>query len=164
MFLWRALLKETDNMMWNLLSPLNWFHYGTSNYKSTMWKARERQEGRRFGPFYLAGTQDVSLQYHSISPEWLISCGSLEKKITISTGMYGHLKPYFNCSLYNSVKSGPEAVCSFSSHMFTLNFDVTKALQKVSLRPGYMTSFNHACKIRQSYNFLAQVGIWLVFF
>lgn len=27
------------------------------------------------GPFYLAGTQDVSLQYHSISPEWLIPCG-----------------------------------------------------------------------------------------
>lgn len=102
-------------------------------------ESEREARGEEIWAFYLAGTQDVSLQYHSISPEWLISCGSLEKKITISTGMYGHLMPYFNCSLYNSVKSGPEAVCSFSSHMFTLNSDASKALQKVSPRPGYMT-------------------------
>lgn len=137
-----ALLKEADNMMWNLLSPLNWFHYGTSNYKSTMWKARERWEGVEggFGPFYLAGTQDVSLQYHSISPEWLISCGVAaqrrKKKSTISTGMLCHLMPYLIAGLYNSVKSGPEAVCSVSSRMFALNSNVTAALQKVSPRRG----------------------------
>lgn len=52
---------------------------------------------------------------------------SPEKKRTISTGMYCHLMPYFNCSLYNSVKSGPEAVGSFSAHMFALSSKVTKA-------------------------------------
>lgn len=52
---------------------------------------------------------------------------SPEKKRTISTSMYCHLMPYFNCSLYNSVKSGPGAVGSFSAHMFTLSSKVTKA-------------------------------------
>lgn len=122
-----ALLTEADNMMWNLLSPLNWFHYSTSNYKSTMWKAKERQEGVEggFGLFYLASTQDVSLQYHSISPEWLISCGvaakkkQKKKKSPISTGMFCHLMPYLIAGLYNSVKSGPKAVRSVSSSLWT---------------------------------------------
>lgn len=73
-FTWRPLPKETGNMMWNLLSPLNWFHYGTSNYKSTIQKKRERQ-GVEVWAFYLAGTKEVSFQYHSLSPERLIVCG-----------------------------------------------------------------------------------------
>lgn len=39
------------------------------------------------------------------------------KKITIQTGMHCHIKPYFNWSLYNSLKSGPGAVPSLSSDM-----------------------------------------------
>lgn len=42
-FALRPLLKETGNVIWNLLSPLNWFHYGTSNYKSTIQEKRGRQ-------------------------------------------------------------------------------------------------------------------------
>lgn len=94
------------------------------------------------GLFYLAGMQDASLQYHSISPEWLISCGvaaqtrKRKKKKTISTGMLGHLMLYLIAGLYNSVKSGPKAVCSVSSLMFALNSDITAALQEVSPHCG----------------------------
>lgn len=62
--------------------------------------------------FYLAGKRDVSFQYHSLSLERLIACGvaAPEMKLTISTGMHWHIILYFNCSLYDSVKSRPEAV------------------------------------------------------
>lgn len=110
-----------------------------------MWKARERRGkggGGIWAFFYLAGMQDASLQYHSISPEWLISCGvaaqrrKRKKKLPISTGMLGHLMLYLIAGLYNSVKSGPKAVCSVSSLMFALNSDITAALQEVSPHRG----------------------------
>lgn len=70
---------------------------------------------------------------HSISPEWLISCGVAaqrkRKKAPISTGMFCHLMPYLIAGLCNSVKSGPEAVRLVSSCTFALNPDVTAALQ-----------------------------------
>lgn len=97
-FMWRPLPKQTGNMMWNLLSPLNWFHYGTSNYKSTMQKKRERQ-GVEVWAFFILQERRM---FHSLSPERLIACGvaGLEMKLTISTGMHWHIILNFNCSIW----------------------------------------------------------------
>lgn len=92
-FVRRPLPKETGNMMWNLLSPLNWFHYGTSNYKSTIQEKRGKAgRGWRCGLFI---SQERRM-FHSLSPERLIACGvaAPEMKLTISTGMHWHIIYY----------------------------------------------------------------------
>lgn len=118
-FLWRPLPKKTGNMMWNLLSPLNWFHNSTSNYKSTMQEEGERQ-GVEVWAFYLAGTQECFIPISQLLP-WTTDSmwrSGPERKITISIGMHCHVMSYFNCSLDNSMKSGPEAVPSLSFDVF----------------------------------------------
>lgn len=122
LFLWRPLPKKTGNMMWNLLSPLNWFHNSTSNYKSTMQKEGERQ-GVEVWAFYLAGTQGCFIPISQLLP-WTADSmwrSGPERKITISISMHCHIMPYFNCSLYNSMKSGPEAVPSLFFDVFVFH-------------------------------------------
>ena len=102
-FMWWPLRKKTGNMMWNLLSPENWFHYGTYNYKSKIQKKREKQ-GVEVWASYLAGTKDVSFQNHSLALErlmWMWHRGP-EIKLTISTGIHWHIILCFDCRLFFS--------------------------------------------------------------
>lgn len=85
-------------------------------------QCRERWRGRadcglallscRHAEFFIPVSQLLPWTTDSM---WHSSPG---KKITIQTSMHCHIKPYFNWSLYNSLKSGPGAVPSLSSEMF----------------------------------------------
>lgn len=144
-FLWRALLKKADNMMWNLLSPLNWFHYGTSNYKSTMWKARERQGWGVWGVEIWAflscrhtGCFIAISQHLPWMADIMWRCNP-EKKITISTGMYCHILIAVYITLWNlgqKLSARFHLICSLLIPMSP------KLCKKVSLRPRNMTLCN----------------------